>query len=197
MPGQLGDLLNGINEVEGVLGSLVCNQDGQVVASAMPADHGELMLSLVSRTSTQTVAGLKAASRRTPGDLDLLYSDGRFIVKNLRTGCLCILCMPHINVPLLNLTANVVARKLQASLRQPGPVEGPPQGLPTIDRLRRAAVQVLGEHASKVLPMLSGAEGSVEELLQACAKMERATRLFIDSQKADDLGRQLRDIIQE
>jgi predicted regulator of Ras-like GTPase activity (Roadblock/LC7/MglB family) len=195
--GPLRDLLNGINAVVGVRGSLVCDPDGQVVASAMPTVYDEFMLTLVGRTATQTVAGLKTTSRRTPGDLDLVYSDARFIVKNLRTGCLCILCMPHINVPLLNLTANVAARKLQTGLLQPSTADRPSKSLTKIDRLRNVAEQVLAEHASRVLPMLSGAEGSVEELLEACARMERATRLFIDSQKAQELGQRLRDIIQE
>jgi predicted regulator of Ras-like GTPase activity (Roadblock/LC7/MglB family) len=195
--GRLAELLQDINAVVGVLGSLVCDLEGQVVASTMPSVYGELMLSLVARTAAQTVAGLKTASRKTPGDLDLMYTDGRFIVKNLRAGCMGILCVPEISVPLLNLTANVAARKLQAELQQPSATDGRPDALPRVERLRTVTREALGEHAGRVLSMLPGEGASVEELLEACARMERATGLFIDGQKAEDLGRRLRAIIQE
>jgi predicted regulator of Ras-like GTPase activity (Roadblock/LC7/MglB family) len=129
-------ILRDINAVVGVTGSFVCNQEGQVVARALPAVFDEAMLALVGRTATLTVAGLQTLRRHKAGDLDLLYGGGRVLVKNLRYGCLCILCVPRINVPLLNLTANVAARKLSAMLKeqtsapqptpaQPDQTEGP------------------------------------------------------------------------
>jgi len=110
-------ILKDINAVVGVTGSFVCNGEGQVVARALPEVFDDAILSLVGRTSAQTVAGLQTLRRRRAGDLDLLYSGGRLLVKNLRYGCLCVLCVPRINVPLLNLTANVAARKLTAMLK--------------------------------------------------------------------------------
>jgi hypothetical protein len=108
-----------------------------------------------------------------------------------------VLCLPRINVALLNLTANVVVRKLQAELAQPLAQDPASTAAPTVDRLRRAIHTVLGEHASRVLPMLSGDEESVAELLQSCDRIERATRLFIDGQKAAELGKRMRDIISQ
>jgi predicted regulator of Ras-like GTPase activity (Roadblock/LC7/MglB family) len=129
-------ILKDINAVVGVTGSFVCNEQGQIVARALPAVFDDAMLSLVGRTATQTVAGLQTLRRRRAGDLDLLYAGGRLLVKNLRYGCLCVLCVPRINVPLVNLTANVAARKLSGMLKeqsvtpesapaQPGQVETP------------------------------------------------------------------------
>jgi predicted regulator of Ras-like GTPase activity (Roadblock/LC7/MglB family) len=123
-------ILKDINAVVGVTGSFVCNQEGQVVARALPAVFDEATLSLVGRTATQTVAGLQTLRRRKAGDLDLLYGGGRVLVKNLRYGCLCILCVPRINVPLLNLTANVAARKLSAMLREQVSVPQPTPAQP-------------------------------------------------------------------
>ncbi|HID62234.1 MAG TPA: roadblock/LC7 domain-containing protein, partial [Anaerolineae bacterium] len=105
-------ILKDINAVVGVTGCFVCDGEGQVLASAPPDLFDETILSSVGRTMAQTMAGLATARRRQAGDIDLLYDQGRFIAKNLREGCLCILCVRHINVPLLNLTANVAARKL-------------------------------------------------------------------------------------
>ena len=125
-------ILKDINAVVGVTGCFVCDGEGQVMASALPDLFDETILSTVGRTMTQTMAGLTTARRRKAGDIDLLYDQGRFIAKNLREGCLCILCVRHVNVPLLNLTANVAARKLRGKAargKEPEKVEAAPGGL--------------------------------------------------------------------
>jgi predicted regulator of Ras-like GTPase activity (Roadblock/LC7/MglB family) len=116
-------ILKDINAVVGVTGSFVCNEDGQVVSTLMPSIFDGNMLSNVSRTMAQTIAGLKIAQRRKVGDIDLLYDDGRLVVKDVGEGCLCILCVKRINVPLLNLTANVAVKKLQTKLKDYVPVK--------------------------------------------------------------------------
>ncbi len=112
------DILKDINAVVGVTGSFVCNGEGQVLASAPPDLYDEIILSTVGRTMAQTMAGLATARRRKIGDIDLVYDQGRLIAKNLGEGCLCILCVRNINVPLLNLTANVAAKKLKAQIEK-------------------------------------------------------------------------------
>jgi predicted regulator of Ras-like GTPase activity (Roadblock/LC7/MglB family) len=127
------DILKDINAVVGVTGSFVCNGEGQVSASALPNLFDETILSTVGRTMAQTMAGLATARRRKIGDIDLIYDQGRLIAKNLGEGCLCILCVRHINVPLLNLTANVAAKKLKAQIakkKEPKRTEATPGGLP-------------------------------------------------------------------
>jgi predicted regulator of Ras-like GTPase activity (Roadblock/LC7/MglB family) len=116
-------ILADINDVVGVTGSFVCDEGGEVVARALPRVFDDTMLSTVGRTAMQTVAGLQTLRRRKAGDLDLLFSGGRVLVKNLRVGCLCVVCVPRINVPLLNLTANVAARKLARTLKEEIAVE--------------------------------------------------------------------------
>jgi predicted regulator of Ras-like GTPase activity (Roadblock/LC7/MglB family) len=116
-------VLKDINAVIGVTGSFVCNSEGQVLASALPDLFDKTILSAVGQTITQTIAGLETARRRKVGDIDLLYDQGRLIAKNLGEGCLCILCVRHINVPLLSLTANAAAKKLTKRLKVPRPAE--------------------------------------------------------------------------
>jgi predicted regulator of Ras-like GTPase activity (Roadblock/LC7/MglB family) len=111
------NILKDINAVIGVTGSFVCNGEGQVSASALPDLFDETILSTVGRTMAQTMAGLTTARRRKIDDIDLVYDQGRLIAKNLGEGCLCILCVRNINMPLLNLTANVAAKKLAARLK--------------------------------------------------------------------------------
>jgi predicted regulator of Ras-like GTPase activity (Roadblock/LC7/MglB family) len=120
------NILKDINAVVGVMGSFVCDDDGQVLARLLPDILDEASLSPVGRTMAQTVTGLWLARRRKVNSVDLVYREGRLVVKNLRGGCLCILCVPTINFPLLNLTANVAARKVAKQIRanQAAPVEG-------------------------------------------------------------------------
>jgi len=72
----------------------------------------------VARTAAQTMAGLRSVARRRPADVDLLYADGRLLIKSLASGCLCVLCSPGVNLPLVNLTADAATHTLSALLRE-------------------------------------------------------------------------------
>lgn len=115
-------ILKDINAVVGVTGSFVCDVEGQIVAKLMPNVFDDNLLSPVGRTMAQTIAGLKIAQRCKIGDIDLVYDEGRLIVKIIDEGCLCILCVKRVNTPLLNLTVNVAARKLEEKFKEPKPV---------------------------------------------------------------------------
>jgi predicted regulator of Ras-like GTPase activity (Roadblock/LC7/MglB family) len=142
------NILKDINAVVGVTGSFVCNEDGQVLSKLMPSVFDSNMLLGVSRTMAQTIAGLKIAQQSDVGDIDLLYDDGRLVVKDVGDGCLCILCVKRINVPLLNLTANVAVKKLQAKLKEAEPlasVEATPQESETKPEPETARKMTLAE----------------------------------------------------
>ena len=111
-------ILKDINAVVGVTGSFVCDDEGQILARLMPDVFDGDLLSPVGRTLAQTIGGLKIARRRKVGDIDLLYDQGRLIVKGLGEGYLCILCVCRINVPLLNLTAGVAAKRLEQRIKE-------------------------------------------------------------------------------
>ena len=116
-------ILKDINAVVGVTGCFVCDSQGKVLASVLPGVFDGEVVSSASRTAMQTVLGLQTTRRRRVNDLDLLYREGRIIVKSLGEGCLCILCVRNINVPLLNLTANLAVRKLTKRLKALSPAE--------------------------------------------------------------------------
>jgi predicted hydrocarbon binding protein/predicted regulator of Ras-like GTPase activity (Roadblock/LC7/MglB family) len=116
------EILEDISVVVGVTGCFVCDTEGKILSSSLSADLGQDDLATVGRTITQTTAGLTTARRRKVHEIDLLFSGGRVVVKPLREGCLCILCSRQINVPLLNLTANVAVRKLSGAMKEKAPV---------------------------------------------------------------------------
>jgi len=189
------DILKDINAVVGVRGSFVCNGKGQVLASTLPALFDQTILSTVGRTMAQTVAGLATARRRKIGDIDLVYDQGRLIAKNLREGCLCILCVRHINVPLLNLTANVTTKKLSSSLRagEIGPEEVVEVKPPPVAKLRQLAQEIMGETGgvlfdSELAKAGLAEEASQEELANVLPAVEKAATVFIGSNRARKMG---------
>jgi predicted regulator of Ras-like GTPase activity (Roadblock/LC7/MglB family) len=148
------DILTEIDAVVGVSGCFVCDSEGRLLASTLPDVFDENIISTVGRTVSQTTAGLVTARRRKVQEIDLLYSDGRMVVKPLREGCLCILCVRNMNVPLLNLTANVAARKLTEVLsedrRKAAPAVAEPAGVP-LDEVLSTVVDAYPDIVSLVM----------------------------------------------
>jgi predicted regulator of Ras-like GTPase activity (Roadblock/LC7/MglB family) len=188
------DILKDINAVAGVTGSFVCNGEGQVLASALPDLVDEISLSTVGRTMAQTLVGLVTARRRKIGDIDLVYDQGRLIAKNLGEGCLYILCVRKINVPLLNLTANVATKKLLPLLRagEIGAEEAVEVKPPPVARLRQLAQEIMGEIGgvlfdSELAKASLAEEASREELANVLPAVEKAAAVFIGSTRAGEM----------
>ncbi len=117
----MDDLLHELDDIVGVQGACVFGGDGAILASTLPEGIPAESLHAVGRTFTRTLEALRVARRRKVSDADLLYESGRLVVKNLADGCMLIQCTPTINVPLLNLTANVVARKVNERMKGKAP----------------------------------------------------------------------------
>ncbi len=111
-------LLSDINAVIGVNGSFVADKKGHILARALPSVYDAPTLEVVARTMMQTFAGLETARRRKVGDIDMVFGEGRLIVKPFGEGCVGIVCVPRINVALVNLTANVTVRKIHEELKE-------------------------------------------------------------------------------
>jgi len=111
------EILMSITAVVGVKGCFVCDENGEILGSSLGSLARDHALSVAAYTAAQTLAGLRMARRKKPGDLDLLYLGGRVLIRPLSGGCLFIACEPHVNIPLLSLTGDVAISKLQALLR--------------------------------------------------------------------------------
>jgi predicted regulator of Ras-like GTPase activity (Roadblock/LC7/MglB family) len=196
------NILKDVNAVVGVTGSFVCDGEGQVLAKLLPNIFDETLLLPVGRTMSQTIAGLRIARRRKVGDIDLLYDQGRLIVKSAGEGCLCVICVRRINVPLLNLTANVAARKLARQLKadQAAPIEepslrearapSPQQASLTVNstffsQVERELTRLMGPMATFVLEEQVAALGSVEEALTRDKAHQFVERLAAEIEDED------------
>jgi predicted regulator of Ras-like GTPase activity (Roadblock/LC7/MglB family) len=164
-------LLKDINAVAGVKGSFICDAEGHLVAQALPAEFQEAGIQRAGRTLLQTVDGLETTKRRRVHELDILFHNSRILVKNLRSGCLYVICARNINVPLLDLTANVAARKAAEILKETGartPVAT------TAPRREEAAVVRQGLPADTAALLVS----SGRELVETAAKKAVLLRLL-------------------
>lgn len=121
----MDQLLKEINAVHGVIGSLICRSDGSVAAFALPESFDATQVDTAARIASQTFNALEASAQRV-WEADLVFGQARLVLKNLMTGVLVIVCQRNINVPLLNATANVVAKKIAADLKPVKPELVPP-----------------------------------------------------------------------
>ncbi len=108
-------ILRDINAMVGVQGSFVTDGKGEVVSLVNESDFPEGSLKIVSQEIIQTVRSLRFANLH-PDEFDLSFEKGRVIARLVGPGMLVILCSRDINIPLLNLTAEVAAKRIERLL---------------------------------------------------------------------------------
>lgn len=183
--------------VPGVVGGLVFDTAGEVVASAFPPvfDPGGLR-SLAERLSADGY--FQEWMTGDSATLELRYVDGNVLVRTVDQSWLLVLCTAQANAQLLSMSLTQVVRRLRASPRAPAPVTpaaAPAAPASTIERLRAVVSAELGLHAAQALEILNAAGPKPKDLAEAAADVEKLTRLFIDKRKAEEIGRKMREIL--
>ncbi|MFZ5442330.1 MAG: hypothetical protein ACOZQL_20140 [Myxococcota bacterium] len=187
-------VLKQLSAVPGVVGALVFDAQGQVLGTSFPPLFDAGVLGQV----TQALADDAYFAEWTSGEAascELRFVEGQVTVRRAEPGWLLVLSTPQLNAQLLNMSVTQAVRRLKAS---PGPAPSappPPMPAPKVklaDRLRALVKASLGAHAAQALELLDGAGDSPDQLAEACADVEKLTRLFIDQKLADDLGRKLK-----
>lgn len=174
-------ILEGLSTVPGVNGSFVCDDDGQIVARALPDLFDDALLARVGAITSKAIAGLETAGE--VGDLDFTFSDGRLIVKSFGLGCLCILCEPDISASFLTLSAGVAVKKLS----QESVSAAPAAKASLREDLREIILAELGEHSGRAMGILDQTGDDPVELVGACSAITRLTRLFISRKKSEEI----------
>lgn len=182
----------------GVVGSMVFDPSGALVATAFPpvfdaAGLGALASQLAGDGYfNEWLAGEK-------GTLELRFGDGLVVVRSLEGRWLLVLCTPQVNAPLLSMSLTQVVRRLRMTAPSGRTGEHAlPAAAPeptVLDRLRAIASAELGGHAAQALEILAAAGPATKDLLRATAEVEKLTRLFIDRKKAEEIGRRMRAIL--
>jgi predicted regulator of Ras-like GTPase activity (Roadblock/LC7/MglB family) len=105
-------LLTHLNAVPGVVGSLVCGSDGQLLAHAFPPVFDEALLADVAKTVAESAAGLATLTGPVKM-LDLRHSKARIVVRPAAGATLLFLCNPAMNVQPLEISVSVAVPKLE------------------------------------------------------------------------------------
>ncbi|GFE62088.1 roadblock/LC7 domain-containing protein [Geobacter sp. AOG2] len=111
-------ILQHINSVEGVIGSAVFSDKGEVLAHAFPSLIDVPTLKKAAALTQEGLYGLQIG--QTLDILDLRYAEGRILVKAFPGAMLCLLCAKNINLQVLFITLNLAVKKLESLLPKPG-----------------------------------------------------------------------------
>jgi predicted regulator of Ras-like GTPase activity (Roadblock/LC7/MglB family) len=127
-------VLNQLNALPGVVGSLVCDADGQVLAQAFPPAFEPASLLSAAQAVAEATAGLETVTGEA-GLLDLRYAQGRMVVRRLADASLLLLCAPSMNLQPVAISVSAALPRLEKLLARrgepgsaPSPGSGP--GLP-------------------------------------------------------------------
>lgn len=105
-------VLQQINAVPGVIGSLICGENGELAAHSFPPLFDGAILQNAADAVAESAVGLSSAT----GDvkiIDLRYDDARILVKPLQQSFLLLLCTKTLNLQLLVMSLNVATKKLE------------------------------------------------------------------------------------
>jgi predicted regulator of Ras-like GTPase activity (Roadblock/LC7/MglB family) len=111
-------VLGQLNAVPGVVGTLVCGADGRLVANGFPSTHDPATLGEVARRLAEGAQGLGTigGELRT---LDLRHANARIVARPVAGAILLFLCAPSINLTPLEISAGIVASRLERLLAEP------------------------------------------------------------------------------
>jgi len=105
-------LLNQLNAVPGVIGSMVCGADGQLLAHAFPLVFDASALAETARYAAESTAGLETVTGPVRL-LELRHANARIVVRPVLGANLLFLCSPSMNVHPLAISMSVAVPKLE------------------------------------------------------------------------------------
>lgn len=109
-------VLEQINKIQGVIGCFVCDGDGRLLGQALPLIYNEILVQEAAAIIADSVIGINDATGGG-ASFDLRFNIGRIIVRPIQNSYLLLLCKPKLNVPLLNISLNVVQKKLEKAIQ--------------------------------------------------------------------------------
>jgi predicted regulator of Ras-like GTPase activity (Roadblock/LC7/MglB family) len=131
-------VLTQINSVPGIVGSMLCDEDGQLAAQVFPPLFDSSLMSEAATVLADSALGLHNATGAVEL-IDLRYNDARIVVKTMQQSYLILLCTKAVNMQLLTISLNVAIKKLERLFAahkvqaESPPVPGPaPSAVPGI-----------------------------------------------------------------
>jgi predicted regulator of Ras-like GTPase activity (Roadblock/LC7/MglB family) len=101
-----------INELSGVSGSLLCNNQAAIISSDPPADINKAALENIIR---HCVEFLSTSSLSVQGLMEIVihFQQRKVFILDLEQAILVVLCKPSIDISLLRMTINLITSRWQ------------------------------------------------------------------------------------
>ena len=177
-------ILESINKVEGVIGSVVVNDEGEILSSIMPDLYDEELISqAVSHLSRAVVWA--DVNGRTIKTLNTTYENGYLVLYKLKDGFLYVVCLREVQFPLMAMTADLAVRKIDKMLNN-----GAANQIATMESERKATTvqQALSpEELASIQNQLTQELGPIAPVLlkRVIAKLGEQTSQFPLSRKRE------------
>jgi predicted regulator of Ras-like GTPase activity (Roadblock/LC7/MglB family) len=105
-------VLDQMNALPGIVGSMVYNAEGQVLAKSFPALFDGEALTSAAGVLLYGVPGLEVAAG-TISTLDLRYGESRIVVRPIKGANLLLLCTRQANLQFLNISVGMAIPKIE------------------------------------------------------------------------------------
>ncbi len=105
-------VLEQLNALPGVVGSMVYDPEGQVLAKSFPALFDVEALAEAARILLYGVTGLEVAAGAIT-KLDLRFRESRLVVRPLTGATLLMLCTPQANLQFLTISVGMAIPKIE------------------------------------------------------------------------------------
>jgi predicted regulator of Ras-like GTPase activity (Roadblock/LC7/MglB family) len=132
-------VLQSLHTVPGIIGGLLSDDEGGVLAHSFPPIFDLSSLQAISSGLNYNIMGLQDATGGVKL-LDLRFEHGRIIVKPLPNNFLLMLCEPNLNLQLLSISMNVAIKKIEKLFSQsPKPLPLAAASTPVAPQIKHAA----------------------------------------------------------
>ncbi len=99
--------LQEINETIGVWGSLLCNNQGEIIENLSPPALNKSTLENISRHVVELLSGT-AENLAGLKEVVFHFRDRKVLALDLKQAVLIVICTPSVDIPLLRMSVNVV-----------------------------------------------------------------------------------------
>ena len=105
--------LREINELTGTWGSLICNNQGEIIQVITPPGLNKSSLENINRN---VISLFKSAGESMPGisEAVLHYSERKLFVLDIEKAFLVVICTPSVDLSLLQMTVNVILSRWES-----------------------------------------------------------------------------------
>lgn len=161
-------VLEKINALPNVVGSMVCNEDGRLLASLFPPVFDQPDIEKASSLLADTAFGLQEALGGVKS-FDFRYGELRIFVRALPKSFLLMLCSKAVNMQLLSISLNVVYKKLEKLVETANQSVSAQQLAPAPQVLQQYVSQSVQSQAASIVIAANGTMLMATELLKSTA----------------------------